>query len=330
MKIENAAFRWDQIRVVVHNDDGALWFQRELETQLAEEYRVERPEHEFANGGLLPQRKTVDALEGEIGFYLEYTGTGVAKWHTSGGIEDIPVVATERWRKSFEVSRMALGWQADDDDLARAQKVGLPLEMRYLTQVFDGLDRFLDDVAFKGDATKGKLGIIEHPNITVLEAASDAASSTVHRWTTLGTNAKTFEDMLDDIERGFRTMRAQNRQMHQPNEVWLPPEFWSRAGDVFRGTTDRTVQTHLREKYPNVVWRTVRRLGESGQYGGPTIFFLKRTTARDLWLEVPANKTPGEMERSGTIIKGFHKTYTGGVIFIYPLRGIRMDFPPDP
>ena len=331
MKILRGAFHHDAIEAVLpvslRQDDGALWFQREIETRLAEEYKVERPEHEFANGGLVPQRATVEALEGQIGYYNEYTGSGVAKWHTSGGIEDIPTVALERWRKSFSVNRFALGWQADVDDLTRAQSIGLPLEMRYLEQVFDGHDKFLDDVAFAGDQPKGKLGLINHPNITVIDAAAGGAGA--FRWTTLGATEKTFTDMLKDIENGIRTVRALNREIHQPNEVWLPTNFWSRAGDVFLPGTERTVQTHLREKYPQMSWRIVRRLNTAGRYGGPVIFFLKRTTARDLWLEVPANKTPGALERTGTVIKGFHLTYTGGVIMVYPLRAARMDFPPD-
>lgn len=311
-------------RLKDRSDDGTLFLHRELETKLAKEYAHERPGHQFANGGLIPQRGTVPARDGEIGYYVMFKGAGIAKWHTSGGIEDIPRVSIERWRTSYKLHRMALGWGEDVDDIARASDLGIPLQMQELTTVFDGLDRLLDNVLFEGDSNKGLFGMTNLPNMTVLDAPAGVAGAI--RWTTTGATEKTFEELVEDVELGIRTMRALNREIHEPNEVWLSTNFWARAGSVFRGDTTLTVQQHLRAKYPGMQWRTVRRLNTAGQFGGPVILFFKRTTSDDLWAEVPANKIPGPTKAVDERVEGYNKTYTAGVITVYPLRVLRMDF----
>ena len=309
------------------SDDGALFFQRELETQLARQYAAERPQHQFANGGLLPIRATVPARDGEIGFFYLYDHAGIAKWHTSGGVDDIPRVSIKRWRQDFKVHRMALGWGEDMDDIARAEANGFPLTFVELGAIFDGLDKKLDDVLFEGDEAKGLSGITNQPNITVLDSVAGAGGA--YRWTTTGATAKTFEEMVEDVDVIFRTMRAVNREIHEPNQIWLSTNYWARAGSVFRGDTSLTVQQHLMAKYPNVQFRAVRRFNEAGQYNGPIIMGIKFMAEDELWAEVPGNKIPGQLKEVDERVEGYNKTYTAGVITPYPLRILRMDFPPD-
>lgn len=305
------------------NDDGALFFQRELETQLARQYRAERPEHQFANGGLLPMRGTVPPRDGEVGFYYMYDHAGIAKWHTSGGVDDIPRVSLKRWRRDFKVHRMALGWGEDVDDIARAEERGLPIQFIEVSAVFDGLDRKLDTVLFEGDASKSLHGITNHPNITVLNSPAGAGGAI--RWTTTA-GAKTFEEIVADVDTIVNTMRAVTRNLHRPNQIWMSDDYWARTSDVFLAGTERTVRRHLMEKYPDITFRPVRRLATAGQFAGPVIMALKFVQEDELWAEVPGNKIPGELKQMDERIEGYNKTYTAGVITPYPLRILRMDF----
>lgn len=306
------------------SDDGALFFQRELETQLARQYRAERPEHQFANGGLLPMRGTVPARDGEIGFYYMYDHAGIAKWHTSGGIDDIPRVSLKRWRQDFKVHRMALGWGEDIDDIARAEEQNFPIQFIEVSAVFDGLDRKLDDVIFEGDTDKSLHGITNHPNITVLNSAAGAGGAI--QWTTTGGTSKTFLEIVEDVDSLVNTMRAVTRNLHRPNQIWMSDDYWARTSDVFLVNTERTVRQHLMEKYPDITFRPVRRLSTAGQFAGPVLMGVKFVQEDELWVEVPGNKVPGELKQEDERMEMYHKTYTAGVITPYPLRIIRMDF----
>ncbi len=327
-------FRLDDIRYALGgqllgrmrevDDDGAVFFQRELETQVAKHFEAKRPAHQFANGDLLPMRGTVPARDGEIGFYYMYDHAGIAKWHTSGGVDDIPRVSIKRWRQSFIVHRMILGWSEDLDDISRAQERDVPLQFADLRGVFDGLDRKLDNVLFEGDEEKALHGITNLPNITVLDAAAGALGAI--RWTTLGATAKTFEEMVQDVDQIFETMRAITREVDDPNQIWMSTNYWARTASVFRGTTNLTVREHLQEKYPGVIFRSVRRLATAGQHGGPVLMGIKFESEEDLWAEVPGNKVPGMNKVENENISGYNKTYTGGVITPYPLRIVRQDY----
>lgn len=337
MNFQGRTIRLDTIRALLgealvgrlrdRNDDGAIFFLRELEQRLTREYETERAEHQFANGSLIPLRRTVAPLDGQRGVYFRWTHTGQAKWVASGAKADIPRVALKRFRETYEVHRMALGWDIDLDDIARAELNGVPIEMQAVRAVFEGLDQMLDDVLFEGDTGKGLHGLTNLPGISVLEAPAGAAGA--HRWTTTGGAAKTFEEIFEDIEALFQTMRAVTRDLHEPTHVFMSSNYWSRTAAVFRGTTSYSVREHLQKTWPNVTWRSVRRLGTAGQYSGPVIMGIKLTTEEDLWGEVPGDKMLGEIKREDESMTGYNKTYAGGVVTPYPYRLCRMDFPAD-
>lgn len=308
------------------DDDGALFFQRELETRLAEEYAVERAENQFASGSLLPHRATVPALDGQVGYYMVYDYAGRAKWNT-GGAMDIPKVHLKRWRRSFTVHRFALGWSIDIDDIRRAELNGVPIEMQSVGAVFEGLDEMLDDVLFQGSVEKGIHGITDLPNITVIEAPAGVGGA--FRWTTTGATAKNFLEVVADIESVFQIMRATTHDRHQPNVMWMNENFWARTAQIFLGNTTLTVRQHLINTYSGVQWRSVRKLGTAGFYAGPVVMGLKLTTDRELWCEVPEHRMLGDIKREDEAIEGYFKSYTGGVIAVYSYRIVLLEFPAD-
>lgn len=310
------------------DDSAIVWFQRELETRLAETYETERAEYQFANGEILPLRGTVPARDGETGYTYMWDHAGQAKWLSSGADTDIPLVSISRKRVSYTTYRAALGWQVDMDDIARArEREGMSLEVVDMEAAAEGLDSLTDDVAFSGDASKGLTGMTNIPNMTVLYAAAGTAGA--YRWSTTGATGKTTIECKQDIDLMRRVIRAVTKMKHDITHVWMPPSFWERTTSLFIANTSKTLREHLVESFPGVKWVEVRRLESAGTYSGPVIMAAKLTTDKDCWIEQPDHLVPGLSERVGETIKGYLKTFTGGVICMYPLRFVRMDFAAD-
>lgn len=310
------------------SDSAVIWFQRELETHLTEMYQTERASYQFANGEVLPLRPTVPARDGEAGFYYMWDHAGQAKWLAAGSDTDIPQVSLKRSRHSFTVHRTALGWSVDLDDIDRArERLGVSLEIQDMEAAAEGLDSQLDDVAFSGDATKGLVGMTTIPNMTVKVASAGAGGK--YRWSTTSGTPKTTIECKQDIDEMRRLLRAVTKNKHDITHVWMPPSFWERTTSLFIASTSKTLREHLIESFPDVVWKEVRRLETAGAYSGPVIMAAKLTTEKDCWIEVPDHHVPGMTERVGEKIKGYLKSYFGGVVCVYPLRFVRMDFPSD-
>lgn len=309
-------------------DSAVIWFQSELETRLAETYTTERAAYQFANGEVLPLRGTVPARDGEMGYTYMWDHAGQAKWLSAGSDTDIPLVSINRKRISYTVHRFALGWKLDMDDIARArEREGMSLEIVDMEAVAEGLDSWTDDVAFSGDASKGLTGLTTITNMTVLFAV--AGTGGAYRWSTEGATEKTAKECKRDIDTMRRVMRALTKMKHDITHVWMPPTFWERTTSVFIANTSKTLREHLIESYPGVKWMEVRRLESAGTYGGPVIMAAKLTTEKDCWIEQPGHLVPGEIERKGESITGYMKSFSGGVICMYPLRFVRMDFAAD-
>ncbi len=310
------------------NDNGVFWFREHLETRLAKVYQTERPQYQFANQEILPVRGTVPARDGEMGFYYMWDHEGVAKWLSAGSGTDIPTVSLKRDRKTFTVHRAALGWQVDMDDIERArERDGASLEFMNMEAAAEGLDSQFDDAAFAGDSVKGFPGFTTIPNMTVVIAA--AGNGGAYRWSTLGATAKTTIEAKQDVDLLRRIVRAVTKNLHDINYVWLPPSFWERTTSLFIANTSKTLREHLLESFPGVTFKEVRRLENAGQYNGPVIMAAKITTEEDCWIERPDHLVPGLTVRVGETIKGYLKTSHGGVVCVYPLRFVRMDFPAD-
>lgn len=323
--IPELGFRLDGAR-----DDGsaALWFRSELETRLAEIYETERPEYQFAMGEILPIRGTIPARDGEIGYYHMWDHRGVAKWASTKSDTDIPTVAVERSKHTFTVHMAWLGWEIGMADIERArERLGESLEIHHMDAAAEGLDSMSDDVGFSGDSSKGIVGFTNIPNMSVLFAAAGAGG--VYRWSTTSGTPKTAIEAKQDIDRMRRVLRAVTHLKHDITHVWVPPSFWERTTSLFISGTAKTLREHLMESYPGVIWKEVRRLESAGTYGGPCIMAARLTSPKDCWIEQPGHLVPGLTERVRETIRGYFKSWFGGVVCVYPLRFVRMDFAAD-
>ncbi len=307
-------------------DTRTLWFQRELEVQLAEVYRTKYPELKFAEGMVIPMRATLPR-GAKKGSYKIVSYTGVAKYFTSGSLRDLDLagVKSERVEYAKHTFGNAYGW--DLDELEEAQFSGFPLPAESLDSARRGNAIFLNDKLAFGDETKGYFGLLNQPNMTVVDAA--AGSSGAYRWSTTGGTAKTALEMHEDIAFIIRTMRGLTQRVHRPNRIWMPPSFWERTLSVVVPNTEVTARDFIQRNHPDIVFDELDELETAGNYSGPCIMAAQINSPRDLWAEVPMRDEPHGPFEDGLRTNYALRSAVGGVQTPYPLALLRLDFPAD-
>ena len=323
------AVRLDDIRRLAvsaplfRNDAAALWFQKELEQVIANQYERKYPEMKMSSGAMIPIRSTVPRGK-KTGSYKMYDFVGVAKWLTTGSWKDIPKASVSAARATFSVHEFNLGYGWELGELEEAQATGTPLEQFEAQSVRMGMDKFLNDVGMYGDANKGIHGITNVPNMTVIDAAAGTGGAI--RWSVTGGTAKTALEMVADIALAIRTMRSVTNQVHRPNRCWIPPSFWEATNRVVIANTAVTVRKYLADNYPDIAFDEVNELEDAGTNGVPCMIFAHLSSPDELWLEVPI-----PFEQHGPFQDGLSygvatRESTGGVITPYPMALLRMDF----
>ncbi len=327
----NRTVRLDQVQRLDNPffrvDANSLWFQKELEEVIASTYEVKYPELQFANGSVLAFRATIPRGK-KTGSYKTVSLTGLAKWATTGAWKDIPKASVSAKRHTFEVHEFHLGTGWDIGDMEEAAAANFPLPRHDTQAVKRGCALFTDDVLAFGDAAKGLQGLTNLQGMSVVDAPAGAGGA--YRWSTTGGTAKTAMEMVQDVALLIRYMRAVTQYVHRPSQILLPPSFWEATNRVVLANTSKTVRSFLRENYPEISFREINKLENAGTYGGPVILATAPLSPDELWAEEPI---PFEMHgpwQDGFQFGAAARQSTGGVICIYPMAVLRMDFPPEP
>jgi len=330
-----AAYRADALRdktALRTIDDGqrrdatALWWSQELEQQIVSSYKVHYPELKFAEGRVIPQRQTVPRGK-RTGWYKMYGFSGVSKWFTTGSWKDLNLASASGVRKSFDIHEFGVGYGWELWEVEEAAATNSPLQALELEAAKRAQAIFLEENGAFGDINKGHNGLLNHPNMTVIDAP--AGAGTKYRWSTTSGTPKTGLEILADIDLIVRSMRAVSRNMARPNRIWLPPAFWERTNSLFLPNTSQNVRTTLAGNHPGVVFDELNQLEAAGNYGGPAILAAMITSPNDLWHEVPMRDEPHGPFEDGLYTKFLLRSAAGGVITPYPMQLLRMDFPPE-
>lgn len=307
-------------------DAAGMWLETELEEQNQRVYRKKYPQLKFAMGLVIPIRATVSRGK-KTGSYKMYSHTGVAKWLTTGAWKDIPRASVSAERAYFQVREFGIGYGWELGELEEAQATGAPLQAEESFAARRGSEQFLNQVGARGDDDVGIHGFLNLPNMTVVDAAPNSGG--VHRWSTLGVNAKDAVAMKQDIDLLIRTMRLATNNVEKITRIWLPPSFWERTTSVFIPGTSKTARQHLEESFPGIRFDELDELENAGTYDGPCIMASAVTGPEDIWLEVPISYEIHGPFQDGLSWNQIGRSSTGGVITPYPQALIRMDFPAD-
>ncbi len=321
--IQALALHTPHFRVDAH----AVHFQGQLEYAMTKAYEYRQPELKMANGGILPIRSTVPRGY-ESWAYEMYQGTGYAKFFTSGSWRDLPRADVAGTKTTGQVREFGTSYGYTIGEVEKSQASGKPVTVLKGQASRRAFNTLLHNTGLRGDTSNNLQGLLTIPNQTVMSAPAGAAGAT--RWTTTGATAKTGLEMLADLNELVDTMLQTTNEQERPNVIAMPRSFYRSAQTRKLGTSTEVMRVSVlkqfREDNPEITKVVVINELQTGATDGNPAIMAWREDPESLWLEVPI-----PYEQHGPIVDGLEfgvavRGSTGGVICVYPLSVIRIEF----
>ncbi|MGX5066307.1 major capsid family protein, partial [Escherichia coli] len=137
----------------VNLDSGeSIFFTRELETIRARTYDVQFEEPKLFN--IIPKSMEGDPLATDI-THRSYTRVGMAKMGGTEYATDFPRVDVYGTETTVKVKPVHSGYGYNKDEIARAAKVGRPLEAMRASAARKAIEMKLDEIARSGETSTG-------------------------------------------------------------------------------------------------------------------------------------------------------------------------------
>ena len=168
-----------------------------------------------------PWTKTVD--------YFSMETAGHAKW-TADRATEINTVGTNMDKSSTAVYMADIGYDYGIEEVEQARLLGYNLPSDKAMVAFQVYERFVDTVAFEGDATKGFQGLLSH-------SAPTAASATTGDWSAAAT---TEDQILKDINDAILGIYTDTNTVAIADTILLPPNKFALLASTRIGTQGTT------------------------------------------------------------------------------------------
>ncbi len=292
---------------------GAL----ELEEVMALVSRIEYPELKAKR--LIPV--TSEGGEGaETIAYREWDRTGIAKF-IANGASDIPIVNLRGKKYRLDVHVMALGFEYSVFDIAKAAKANIPLLTELAEATREGIEMFIDQTAWLGDLTTGRVGFFYSKNITVSHVPTGVGG---YYWT-----QKTPDEILYDLNLLVAQPRALTKGIAKINQVLLPITEYDLAASTPRASGDgRTILEVFKASHPGLEVEDLTYLSSTELPTNPLdgssavdcmVAYAKNPAAVQLSIPSPYKAYPArEKGAFGWYVPT--KAHYGDVIFRQPLK----------
>jgi hypothetical protein len=176
-------------------------------------YKVQYPDIQYP--ALIP----VDTSAPEWAKSVTYYSTdkvGAANWfHHSA--TDLPLADIERSKFETGIEMAGIGYRYTLEELGQAMMVpGLNLTTERADAARRAYEEFVDDVALRGNTTKGWTGLINDPAVTVVNAAADGTAGSA-AWT-----AKTGDQITRDINDALSGIYSGTKTVEMADTLLLP------------------------------------------------------------------------------------------------------------
>ena len=237
-----------------------------------EVYEIQYPDIQYPD--LIPVDTSANEWAKSITFY-SMDKVGQAGWfnHLS---KDIPLADVERAQHEHLIHMAAIGYRYTMEELGQAQMVGQPLTSDRAAAAYRAYEEFIDTRALNGDTQKGWTGIFNDANVTAVDAAEGAASSTEWEMKTGDEIAKDFNDALSGVYSGSLTVEI-------ADTVLLPVDMMNLVSTRRLGDTQMTVLNYIRQNnvYTNITGnpltiRAVRGLEDAADDGSGRMVVYRR------------------------------------------------------
>ncbi len=223
---------------------GQAFLSSELEKR---DTLVRTPLTSFTYGRDLPIRvgggwaEVVSAMQ--VGYGVT-GGSGEGVIH-SGGANGIPMVQADFSKGVFKTHMIAAGTRVMWIDMQRGNMTGRNID----SLLRDGLrmtyDKHMDENAYVGFARYGTTGLVNNPDVTVMDASSDGAATPGTEW-----RNKTPDQILQDVNNAILAgwERAEYDLDAIPNHIIMPYEQYNYIATAkVTELAEKTILTFLLE-----------------------------------------------------------------------------------
>lgn len=198
------------------NDEGSIFFKRELEHIKAKTFDVEYADLMFRS--LFPVASDTNPGATSI-TYQVYDKRGMAKIiNTYAG--DLPRADVDGREVTVPVRTLGSSFGYSRKEILSAQMAGKPLSQMRANAARRAIEELLNNICLFGHADSGLYGLLTHPNIPVSDVPNGAALSP--EWST-----KTADEILDDINAIFSEINANTQGKERANTLLLPLAQWN-------------------------------------------------------------------------------------------------------
>ncbi len=279
--------------------------------------RIEYPELKAKR--LLP----VDASGGEGATtyaYREWDATGIAKFIASPS-DDVPMVNIRGKKYRIDIHVMALGFEYDVFEIARAAKANLPLLTELAEKVREGIEMFIEQCAWLGDADTGRVGFLYGNNITKSKVTTGVGG---FYW-----SQKTPDEILYDLNLLVSQPVALTKGLAVIDTVLLPITEYNLANSTPRASGDgRSILQVFKENHPGIVVEWLNQLSSTvlpvNPLDGGSSVDCMVAYARNpatVQLVIPSSfKTMPPWQKKSFTYEVPCKAHYGDVIFRQPLK----------
>jgi len=300
----------------VNLDAGeSIFFTRELETIRAKNYDVIFQEPKLLN--IIPKSMEGDPTVDTI-THRSFTRVGIAKMGGTEYANDFPRVDVFGTETSVKVKPVHAGYGYNKDEIARAAKVGRPLEMMRATAARKAIDMKLDEIARSGEATTGLKGLYNAVGVSSLIVADGAATTTT--WST-----KTSDEILADLYRLYNYSLTSTGGIETINTIALPmANYLLIAQKRLDATNDITVLQYFLKNVAtpvSIIWlQGLETAAASDALYDSTCMGIGWNNSPDkLVMDIPMPFQQEEIQVDGLDYSVPCRAKTGGVVFFYPL-----------
>lgn len=198
------------------NDEGSIFFERELEHIKAKTFEVQYADIMFRS--LWPVATDTNPGATHI-TYQVYDKRGMAKIiNTYAG--DLPRADVDGREVTVPVRTIGSSFGYSRKEILSARMAGKPLEQRRADSARRAIEEFMNNVSLFGDSDSGLYGVLTHPNIPVSDVPNGAALTP--QWST-----KTADEILDDINAIFGEIKVNTKGKESANTLLLPLAQWN-------------------------------------------------------------------------------------------------------
>lgn len=300
----------------------APFFARELEFIFAQTFDIVHPELKMANGEVIPIDTSIDT-GAESYTYYQFDSVGIAQLINTYAAKDLPRanIRGAKFTANIESLGASYGWNIQD--LRNARMVNRPLESSLAAGARRAHDQAWNSLGLFGNEDVALAGFLNHPNITISDAAVKATPGGTTAWITA-----TPDEIIADVNDAVNSPLDLTNGVESVDRVLMPLAQWTQIGTTPRsGTSDTTILEFLRRVHPGVTFGWLNELAAAKSGGELTVDALIAykfdTNKANLVIPQPFEQFPVQQDGLEFVVATHSRI--GGVKVPYPLSIHRKD-----